>query len=197
RVPRRSPASATAPYRSHRRMSSASPFSRARRRPTPRRASRAPKPRDNVRTPAVLASRPTHVAAVSPGRATRLAPTAMRPTARLRARSRSSISGLLLLLLHEPVAEAGGGCPQGGLGIDIVLAGERHHAEQQLAESGGVGGVSRRHHFDAGGGRLALHLVGVEQRGQVARDPVHDAGPALLGLLDLLPVAHDLPGRLG
>ena len=36
---------------------------------------------------------------------------------------------------------------------------------------------------------LRLHLRGVQQRRQGGRDAVHDAGPALLGLLDLLPVA--------
>src|SRR5437016_2238347 len=194
RVERASPPSATAPSISHR--PAPLPSSRADSRPRPMAMSRAPKPRVIVRAPAVSASRPTHVRPVHFGARNMLAPTAIRAVPRKRARSRSSIAGLLL---HgrEAVPEAGRRGPQRRFGVDPELAGAGHHTEEQLAHGVGVGGVARGRDVEAGRRRLALHLVGVEERRQGARDAVHHAGPALLGLLDLLPVAHDLAGGVG
>src|SRR5256885_12407091 len=94
-------------------------------------ASRAPKPRANVRPPADLASRPTHMPPTRPGNANRLAPTPTRARARARAISRSSITALLL---HEIVAEAGRRRPQGGLGVDAGAPSQGHDVEQQGAD---------------------------------------------------------------
>src|SRR4051812_8661274 len=50
---------------------------------------------------------------------------------------------------------------------------------------------------EAGGRRPALHLAGVQQRGEVLGDVAEDAAlAARLGALDLVPVAQDLAGRL-
>src|SRR4051794_4794273 len=149
-------------------------------------ASRTPKPRANVRTPADLDSRPTHMAPPRLGVRNRPAPTPTRAIASARAISRSSIAALLL---HELVSKARRGRPQRGLGVDARPAGQRDHAEQQSADLfiRRSFNILVRADLDADRRRLALHLVGVEQRRQVAGDAVHDAGPALLLALDLLP----------
>src|SRR5436305_11999372 len=130
-------------------------------------ASRAPKPRASVRAPPVAASAPIQVGPASPGSVTYAPPSAMRMMAMFRTWSRSSICGLLLLQFDKVVAKAGGGAPEGDLGVDAQLAGARDQPEEQLAELLGVGRLPGWGHLDPGRRRLPLDLVSVEQRRQV------------------------------
>src|SRR4051794_12384945 len=104
--------------------------------------------------------------------------------------------------------------PQRELRVDLELARDVDRGEQQVARRlearvGVVGGaglledlelardrvVGRRVDVEAGRGRPALHLAGVQQRrevlGHLAEDPGLAAG---LGRLDRVPVAQDLAG---
>ena len=89
-------------------------------------------------------------------------------------------------------AESPGGIAQGGLGIDLAVAGEVDDGEEKIPELPGEGGPFRTgmgkfpefladfggdafggiRPVEAGAGGAALEVLGVEQGGEMARNPV-------------------------
>ena len=118
-------------------------------------------------------------------------------------------------LLHrlEPATVGRGPAPQRGLGVDTAGARHHHRRREHLGEIGlevvAPGAQAGDRDVDAVEGfaevagiepdrrRLAEQLVRVEQRRQAGRDALDDRRRALLRLLDLLPVAHDVGGLVG